>query len=56
MEQLQLKEVLVNGTVTLHILSYKRNAPNIKLNHKFIFTLKYSVSICAIYEYDKISE
>ena len=38
------------------VLSNKRNAPNIKLNHRFIFTLKDWMSVYVRYEYDKMIE
>ena len=36
-----------------YILSNKSNAPNIKLNHRFIFTLTDYMSVYVRYEYDK---
>ena len=40
----------------LCILSNKSNAPNIKLNHIFIFTLTDYMSAYVRYEYDKMFE
>ena len=39
-----------------YILSNKRNAPNIKLNHRFIFTLEDYMSVDVRYEYDEMFE
>ena len=40
----------------VYILSNKSNSPNIKLNHRFIFTLTYYMIVNVIYEYDKMFE
>ena len=40
----------------MYILSNKSNTPNIKLNHRFIFTLKDYMSVYVRYEYDKMFE
>ena len=37
-----------------NILSNKRNARIIKLNHKFILALKDSMNICVRYEYNRL--
>ena len=39
-----------------YILRNKRNARNIELNYKFIFTVKNSKSIYVKYEYNKMFE
>ena len=46
----------MSGCKGAYILSNKRNAPNIKLNHRFIFTMKDWMSVYVRYEYDKMFE
>ena len=47
---------LLNTNLSLYILSNKSNAPNKKLNHRFIFTLTDYMSVYVRYEYDKMFE
>ena len=46
-------EIRTNCTFYLYILSNKRNAPNIKLNHKFVITVEVFMNINVSYEYVK---
>ena len=53
---LERKNFLIEFYHDQYILSNKRNAPNIKLHHRFIFTLKDCMSVYVRYEYHKMFE